>query len=80
MIPFEPASSSLQRPPLQVKTKEKNEALLRKPIRILSSVLGMLLFAAAAIPVCAQFYPQARMTMRNAKIQEDQTFAKAPDA
>jgi len=76
MIPFEPASSSLQRPPLQVETKEKNEALLRKPIGILLSLLGLLLFAAAAIPVCAQFYPQARMTMRNAKIQEYQNLLR----
>jgi hypothetical protein len=32
----------------------KKEALLRKPLVVLLSVLGLLLFAAAAIPVCAQ--------------------------
>ena len=53
----------------------KKEASLRKPIGILP-VLVLSLFAAATMPVCAQFYPQTRTTMRNAKIQEYQNYLR----
>jgi hypothetical protein len=42
----------------KVETKMKKEGLVRKPIGFLLSELGMLLFAAAAIPVCAQMSPE----------------------
>jgi hypothetical protein len=37
---------------------KKRKPLLRKPIGILLSELGLLLFAAAVIPVCAQMSPE----------------------
>jgi len=54
----------------------KREASLRKPFGILLFLLGLLLFAVATIPVCAQFYPQPSTTMRNAKVQEYQNFLR----
>src|SRR6202048_4997593 len=54
----------------------KKEASLRKPFGILLFLLGLLLFAVANTPVCAQFYPQPSTTMRNAKVQEYQNFLR----
>jgi hypothetical protein len=56
MIRFELPLSALRTPRLQIETKmRKREALMRKPIGILLSVLGLLLFPGATIPVSAQY-------------------------
>jgi hypothetical protein len=39
------------------------KTLLRKPIGILLSVLGLSVFSGAAIPVCAQMDPESRMAL-----------------